>query len=103
MVFRTTGAVAALLLGLAGSGSQALAQYYPPPQAYPPPAAYPPARGYPSYRPLPPIAAAEDDAPFYDPPMAQERPLPPAAIGARPVEALPPPGLPAGRQGIEQA
>jgi len=106
MVFRTTGAVAALLLGLAGSGGHALAQYYPPPQAYPPPAAaYPPARAYPPYRPA--AAADDDNAPFYDPPMAQERPLPPAAVGAQPTEALPPPGLPTGlptnRQGIEEA
>jgi hypothetical protein len=37
MVFRTAGAIAALLIGLGTIGDQALAQYYPPPQAYPPP------------------------------------------------------------------
>ncbi len=42
MIFRTSGAIAALLVGLAGASGQALAQYYPPPQAYPPPSAYPP-------------------------------------------------------------
>jgi lipoprotein-anchoring transpeptidase ErfK/SrfK len=58
MNFRTAGAsaptVAILLLGLAGLADQATAQYYPPPQAY-------------------------DDAPFYDPPMVQQSPLPPIA------------------------
>jgi lipoprotein-anchoring transpeptidase ErfK/SrfK len=58
MNFRTAGAsaptVAILLLGLAGFADQATAQYYPPPQAY-------------------------DDAPFYDPPMVQQSPLPPLA------------------------
>ena len=80
MVFRTSGAVAALLLGLAGTGGQAAAQYYPAPT----PQAYPPA----PYRPLPPLpTAAEDDAPFYDPPMIQSRPLPPAEVGPQ----VPPP------------
>src|SRR4051794_21056149 len=36
MVFRTAGATATLMICLAGAGGQALAQYYPPPQAYPP-------------------------------------------------------------------
>jgi len=58
MNFRTAGAsaptVAILLLGLAGLADQATAQYYPPPQAY-------------------------DDAPFYDPAMVQQSPLPPIA------------------------
>src|SRR3974390_2895929 len=119
MNFRTAGAgagtAAILLLALAGSANQAAAQYspppsaYPPPQVYPPPQAYPPARGYPSYRPVP---IDDDDAPFYDPPMVQQTPLPPisapqavgaqAGAGARPapgtpvdsddeVELLPPP------------
>jgi hypothetical protein len=34
MVFRTAGAIATVLIGVTG---QALAQYYPPPQAYPRP------------------------------------------------------------------
>src|SRR6516165_7810009 len=80
MVFRTSGAVAALLLGLVGPSGQAAAQYYPAPT----PQAYPPA----PYRPLPPLpTAAEDDAPFYDPPMIQSRPLPPAEVGPQ----VPPP------------
>src|SRR6266702_1693755 len=87
MVFRTSGAIAALLIGLVGPSGQAAAQYYPAPQAYPP-QAYPPA----PYRPLPPLpAAAEDDAPFYDPPMIQSRPLPPANVGPQAVEPLPAP------------
>ena len=97
MVFRTAGAVAALLLGLTAIGSdQASAQYYPP-RAYPP-QAYPPAQAYPPHRPLPTLADADDDAPFYDP--APGRPVPPVGVGQ---EALPPPGLPVGRQGVEEA
>jgi lipoprotein-anchoring transpeptidase ErfK/SrfK len=110
MVFRTAGAVAALLLGLGGlDGQQALAQYYPSAQPYPaqvyPPEAYPPPQAYPRpYRPLPPrIAANDDDAPFYDPPMTPGRPLPPAAVGQQDIEPLPPPGLPTGRKGVEEA
>jgi lipoprotein-anchoring transpeptidase ErfK/SrfK len=73
MVFRTAGAIAALLTGLGLSGGGALAQYYPP---APPPQAYPPAQGYPAYRPLPPVADADDNQ-IYD---LQGRPLPPAAV-----------------------
>ena len=76
MVFRTAGAIAALLTGLGLSGGGASAQYYPPAQAYPPPQAYPPAQGYPAYRPLPPVADADDNQ-IYD---LQGRPLPPAAV-----------------------
>jgi lipoprotein-anchoring transpeptidase ErfK/SrfK len=76
MVFRTAGAIAALLTGLGLSGGGASAQYYPPAQAYPPPQAYPPAQGYPAYRPLTPIADADDNQ-IYD---LQGRPLPPAAV-----------------------
>src|SRR5262245_33174457 len=76
MVFRTAGAIAALLTGLGLSGGGASAQYYPPAQTYPPPQAYPPAQGYPAYRPLPPVADA-DDSQIYD---LQGRPLPPAAV-----------------------
>jgi lipoprotein-anchoring transpeptidase ErfK/SrfK len=88
MVFRTAGAVATLLIGLAGSGGQALAQYYPPPQAYPPPPAYPPANVYPPQRQLPPMNA-DDDAQFYEPPPVYR--LPPGTTV--PPESLdPPPG-----------
>ena len=76
MVFRTAGAIAALLTGLGLSGGGASAQYYPPAQGYPPPQAYPPAQGYPAYRPLPPVADADDNQ-IYD---LQGRPLPPAAV-----------------------
>ena len=98
MIFRTAGAVAALMLGFAASGDhQAFAQYYPS-QAYPPQQAYPR-----PYRPLPPLAAADDDLPPYDQPMVQGRPLPPAAVGRDVIEPLPPPGLPLGRRGVEEA
>jgi lipoprotein-anchoring transpeptidase ErfK/SrfK len=98
MIFRTAGAVAALMLGFAASGDhQAFAQYYPS-QAYPPQQAYPR-----PYRPLPPLAAADDDLPPYDQPVVQGRPLPPAAVGRDAIEPLPPPGLPLGRRGVEEA
>ena len=96
MIFRATGAIATLLIGLGTSVGDASAQYYPQPQAYPP--AYPPAQGYPPYRPLPPIADADDNQ-VYD---LQGRPLPPAAVepgvtgapyghAGYPDEAVPPP------------
>ena len=78
MVFRTASATATLLICLAGGGDQALAQYYPPPQAYPP-QAYP-SQGYPPRQPLPPIANAEEDAPPLNAPVMQ-RPLPPVVVG----------------------
>ncbi len=88
MNFRTVGAVATLLLGVAWPGDQATAQYYPPPQAYPP-QSYPPAQGHPPYRPAP--ALEEDDDAFYDPPMVQRRPLPPiGGGGAQMGDPLPP-------------
>jgi lipoprotein-anchoring transpeptidase ErfK/SrfK len=71
MVLRTAGAIATLLIGLVGAG-QALAQYYPPPQAYPPQAYYPP---------LPPMADADDDAPPLNAPVLQGHPLPPVGLG----------------------
>jgi len=76
MIFRTAGAIAALLIGLGMSAGDTFAQYYPPGQAYPPPQAYPPAQGHPSSRPLPPIADADDNQ-IYD---LQGRPVPPAAV-----------------------
>src|SRR5229473_6547243 len=101
MVFRTSCAVTALLIGVAGTSGQglmqqglvqqafaqkALAQYQPPPpQAYPaaPPQAYPatPQPVYPQ-RPLPPMDA-DEDAPFYDPPV-YGRPLPPGSVTLAP-------------------
>jgi lipoprotein-anchoring transpeptidase ErfK/SrfK len=85
MVFRTAGAMAMLLIGLESAGGQALAQYYPAPQAYPR-QAYPPPQGYPPSRPLPPVADANDDAPVYSSPTG--RPLPPAAVTNEPLPPL---------------
>jgi lipoprotein-anchoring transpeptidase ErfK/SrfK len=82
MVFRTAGAIATLLIGLGGAGGQALAQYYPAPQAYPPP------QGYSPYRPLPQVADAEDDAPGSQ--AGQGRVLPPGEVTSEPLP--PPPG-----------
>jgi lipoprotein-anchoring transpeptidase ErfK/SrfK len=84
MIFRTTGAIATLLVGLGGAGDQALAQYYPAPQAYPP------QQGYSPYRPLPSVADAEDDAPGSGSSVVQGRPLPPAEVTNEPLP--PPPG-----------
>ena len=104
MVVRTVGALATLLIGLAGPSGQAFAQYSPAPQAYPPAQAYPPpAQAYPPYRPLPPVDVT-DDAPSYDPPMG--RPMPPAPIGPQAYEPPAPPLAPGsrwGRRSIEEA
>src|SRR6516162_7787522 len=81
MVFRTAGAIAALLIGLGASGGEALAQYYPPPQAYPP-QAYPPPQGY-----RPPVADADDNQ-LYD---LQGRPLPPVTVPPATEPAAPAP------------
>jgi lipoprotein-anchoring transpeptidase ErfK/SrfK len=86
MKFRTAGAVAALLIGVTGPGNLATAQYYPAQQVYPA-QSYPPVQSYPPYRPAPALEE-DDDAPFYDPPMVQRRPLPPIA-GAQEGEPLP--------------
>src|SRR5262245_30943796 len=83
MVFRTAGAIAALLIGLGASG-EALAQYYPPAQPYSPPQAYPPPQGYPPYRA--PVADADDNQLYY----LQGRPLPPAAVGPQATEPAAP-------------
>jgi len=74
MNFRTVGAVAALLF--AGAGDRAAAQYYPPREVYPP-QTYRPAQAYPPQRPAPALEDWDNDGPFYDPPMVQQRPLPP--------------------------
>jgi lipoprotein-anchoring transpeptidase ErfK/SrfK len=96
MNFRTAGALATLLLGVAGIGDQATAQYYPPPQAYPP-QTYPPAQSYPPYRPAPALEE-DDDAPFYDPPMVQRRPLPPIGVpGPQAADPLPGASVRSGR------
>ena len=94
MVFRTVGAIAALLICLGASGGKASAQYYPPAQPYPPPQAYPPHGYYPrqGYRPLPPVVD-DDDEMVYD---LQDRPLPPGHA-AEPQADKPPP--PNGRYG----
>src|SRR5229473_2211486 len=94
MVFRTAGAIAALLIGL--GGGQALAQYYPaPPQAYPP-QAYPP-----GYRPLPPLAEADDPLPLHDPSIVESRPLPPMPVGPQ-ANDPPPPGYGRGAPGYPE-
>src|SRR4051812_10607981 len=85
MVFRTAGAVGMLLIGLEGAGGQAIAQYYPAPQAYPR-QAYPPPQGSLPSRPLPPVVDVNDDAPFYGSPTG--RLLPPAAMTNEPLPPL---------------
>src|SRR5262249_44341298 len=84
MVFRTAGAIAALLIGLGASGGEALAQPSPPPRPSPPPQAYPPPQGYPPSRPS---VADADDNQLYD---LQGRPLPPAAVGPQATEPAAP-------------
>jgi lipoprotein-anchoring transpeptidase ErfK/SrfK len=74
MVFRTAGAIATLLIGLEVAGGQALAQYYPVPQASPP------------SRSLPPVTDANNAAPVYSSPAG--RPLPPAAVTNEPLPPL---------------
>ena len=64
MVFRTAGAIATVLIGVTG---QALAQYYPPPQAYPRP-------------PVPPTANT-DELPSLNAPVVQGDLLPPVGVG----------------------
>jgi lipoprotein-anchoring transpeptidase ErfK/SrfK len=93
MIFRTAGAVAALLVGTIGAGDLAFAQYYPPP---PPAQAYPAPQGYPAGRSAPGL---EDDGPFYDPSMVQSRPLPPppGAVGGQAYDPVPPAGARYGR------
>jgi lipoprotein-anchoring transpeptidase ErfK/SrfK len=64
MVFRTAGAIATVLIGVTG---QALAQYYPPPQAYPRP-------------PVPPTVNT-DELPPLNAPVVQGDLLPPVGVG----------------------
>jgi lipoprotein-anchoring transpeptidase ErfK/SrfK len=100
-MFRTTGAVATLLIGLGGASGQSWAQYYPPPQAYPPPQdPYP--QGYPPRQPLPPTAEANGQQPnppvLRGPPIQPPQGYEPAATGTGPYYGVPgtiPPG-PAG-------
>src|SRR5262245_4636108 len=75
MVFRIAGAIATLVIGLGGAGGQALAQYYPPPEADPP-QAYPPPQGYAAGQSLPSEGDADDDAPPLNAPVLQGPPLP---------------------------
>jgi lipoprotein-anchoring transpeptidase ErfK/SrfK len=100
VVFRTAGAIATLVISLGGADGQALAQYYPAPQAYP-------TQGYPPRQPLPPMADADGDAPLLNAPVLQGPPLPPvgvgqgqepAAAGTRPYYRLPG-GIPPGTAG----
>jgi len=108
MKFRTAGALAALVLGVAAlSGQQAAAQYYPPPPPSYPAQASPPARSYPPYVAAPGLEDDEDE-PFYDPPMVQRRALPPPPMVeqgvAVPPQGSPPPAGPtvrAGRPGAD--
>src|SRR5262249_55740375 len=85
MVFRTAGAIATLVIGLGGAGGQALAQYYPPPEAYPS-RAYPPPQGYAAGQSLPSEGDADDDAPPLNAPVLQGPPLPPVDVGPQPNE-----------------
>jgi lipoprotein-anchoring transpeptidase ErfK/SrfK len=64
MVFRAAGAVATVLIGVSG---QALAQYYPPPQANP-------------HQPLPPTVNANELPPL-NAPVVQGDLLPPVGVG----------------------
>ena len=64
MFFRTAGAIATVLIGVTG---QALAQYYPPPQAYPRP-------------PVPPTVNT-DELPPLNAPVVQGDLLPPVGVG----------------------
>jgi lipoprotein-anchoring transpeptidase ErfK/SrfK len=87
MIVRAATAFAAFFF-IAGTASQALAQYYPAPP--------------PGYRPLPPVSAEDDDIPAYDPPPGYRRVPPPNGVYGRPmppgaVEAYPP--APGGRYG----
>jgi lipoprotein-anchoring transpeptidase ErfK/SrfK len=85
VVFRTAGAIATLVISLGGASGQALAQYYPAPQAYP-------TQGYPPRQPLPPVADADGDAPLLNAPVLQglmmRPPLPisPDQVGPRPYD-----------------
>jgi lipoprotein-anchoring transpeptidase ErfK/SrfK len=95
MVFRTASAIAALFIGFAGAGVQALAQYYPPAQAYPPPQAYPPQVYYPRQDYRPPVVDDDDaEEMIYD---LEGRPLLPRAT-AKP-QAKQPPGARYGSAG----
>jgi lipoprotein-anchoring transpeptidase ErfK/SrfK len=108
MKFRTAGALATLVLGVAAlSSQQASAQYYPPPPPSYPAQAYPPARSYPPYTAAPGLEDNEDE-PFYDPPMVQRRALPPPPMVEQEVApplqgSAPAPGatVRAGRPGAE--
>jgi lipoprotein-anchoring transpeptidase ErfK/SrfK len=95
MNFRTAGALATLLLGVALAADQAPAQYYPPPQAYPPQTTRP-QQSYPPYGSAPGLEE-DDDAPFYDPPMVRSRPLPPPGVAGPQANAPLPPASVNGR------
>jgi lipoprotein-anchoring transpeptidase ErfK/SrfK len=86
-MFLRTAAAIALVMGLAGSSGEALAQFFPGPPGVAPP---------PFRAPLPPSAVDDDDLPPYDPPPGYRR-APQSGTYAPPPrtyesEALPPPG-----------
>ncbi len=87
-MFLRTAAAIALVMGLAGSSGEALAQFYPGPPGVAPP---------PFRAPLPPASVDDDDdLPPYDPPPGYRR-APQSGTYAQPPrtyesEALPPPG-----------
>ena len=85
MVFRTAGAIATVLIGVTG---QALAQYYPPPQAYPRP-------------PVPPTVNT-DELPPLNAPVVQGDLLPPVGVGPA-YQAMPGARDQSGTGGLEAA
>src|SRR5262245_30316405 len=86
MGLRAATAFTVFFIGLAGSASPALAQYYPAPAPAYPPGVYRP--------PLPAVVAEDDDMPAYDPPPARH-----AAPGVYPA----PPGVYPAPPGVYEA
>jgi len=84
MSLRAAAAVTALVVGLAGAMSPALAQIYPPQPRYVPPP--------PPFRPLPPLEVDDDDVPPFDPPPGYRQPRDPQPPrGNGPIYVAPPP------------
>ncbi len=91
MGLRATTAFAVFFIGLAGSASPALAQYYPAPAPAYPPGVYRP--------PLPAVVAEDDDMPAYDPAPSRRAapgiyPAPPGVYAAPGVYEAPLPADP---------